>query len=286
MDKSKLPALLYEPLLHFLVLGAALFIVFGLLNDADTASDKRIVITQVDLDGLAARWLKSRDRPPSAEEQEQQLEYFIRQQVLAREAVALGLDKDDAVVRNRLAKKMQYLFNDLSFIPEPSDGELNAYLNQHAVNFTEPAGISFQQIFFDSKLRNHIAIKDAAHLINQLRATQGVIDTINFGDRSLLPSEFKGGRESQVAGIFGSVFAKKVFLLPVNSWQGPVESEYGAHLVYILARTDARLPPLNKIRERVTREWQRTKQHAANEAFYQSLYQAYEIVVDATVATE
>ncbi|MEZ0122967.1 MAG: hypothetical protein AB9Q17_00420 [Candidatus Reddybacter sp.] len=105
MDKSKLPALLYEPLLHFLVLGAALFIVFGLLNDADTASDKRIVITQVDLDGLAARWLKSRDRPPSAEEQEQQLEYFIRQQVLAREAVALGLDKDDAVVRNRLAKK-------------------------------------------------------------------------------------------------------------------------------------------------------------------------------------
>ena len=281
MKKSKLPALLREPLLHFLVLGAALFVVFGQLNDAESVSEKRIVITPADLDGLASRWLKSRGRPPSAQEREQQLTYFIRQQVLAREAAALGLDKDDAVVRNRLAKKMEYLFNDLSFIPEPTDNELNAYLSQNATNFTLPADISFQHIFFDQETRHQNTGKDAEHLLKQLRATEDVVDTVNLGDRSLLPYQFKKIREGQIAGMFGTSFVKQVFLLPVKSWQGPIESPYGVHLVYIHTRTDARLPPLNEIRERVTKDWRREKQKAANETFYQSLYQTYEIVVDA-----
>ena len=286
MKKSKLPEFLREPLLHFLVLGAVLFIVFGQLNDSELVSDKRIVITQGDLDGLATKWLKSMGRPPSAQEREQQLEYFIRQKVLAREAVALGLDKDDAVVRNRLAKKMEYLFNDLNFIPEPGDSELNAYLSEHAENFTEPADISFQQIFFNQDLRGQNIRKDAENLLQQLRATEGLVGTINFGDRSLLPYDFKRGRESQIAEIFGAPFTKQVFLLPVNSWQGPIPLSYGMHLVYIHGRTDARLPPLNEIRVRVTKAWRSAKQKAANETFYQSLYQAYEIVVDADVAIE
>ncbi len=286
MRKSKLPALLREPLLHFLVLGAALFVVFGQLNDAELVSDKRIVITQADLDGLANRWLKSMGRPPSAQEREQQLAYFIRQQVLAREAVALGLDKDDAVVRVRLANKMEYLFNDLAFIPEPSDSELGTYLSKYATNFTLPADISFQQIFFDRGTRQQNTRKDAEHLLKKLRAEGGVVDTLNLGDRSLLPYDFKRGKQSQVAAMFGAPFVKQVFILPVKSWQGPVESPYGVHLVYIHGRTEARLPPLNEIRERVASEWRRAKQKAANETFYKSLYQTYEIVVDTDTDTD
>ncbi len=286
MKKNKFSAFLREPLLHFLVLGAALFVVFAQFNDSDAGREDRILITQADLNALATRWLKSMGRAPSAEEREQQLNYFIRQLVLAREAVVLGLDKDDAVVRNRLAKKMEYLFEDLSIIPEPTDEELGEYRVAHPASFTLPAEMSFQQIYFDGILRGDNVSAEAEQVLKELQQVDNAVDTLHLGDRSLLPYEFKGGREAQIAGMFGGKFAKQVFLLPVNSWQGPVASPYGQHLIYIHSRSDAQLPALDKIRERVAREWRSTKQKAANEVFYQSLYQRYEIVVDADLARE
>jgi len=284
--KSKLHALLREPLLHFLVLGAALIIVFDQNNNWQAETESQIVISQADLDALASAWLKSVGRPPSAEEREQQLNLFIRQQVLAREAVAMGLDKDDAVVRNRLAKKMEYLFEDLSFIPDPTDKELDEYRVAHPASFTLPAEMNFQQIFFDATLRGDNVSKEAEKVLNELQQLGNSVDTLHLGDRSLLPYEFKRGREAQIAGMFGEKFAKQIFLLPVNTWQGPIASPYGQHLVYIHSRSDAQLPALDKIRDRVAQAWRSEKQKAANEVFYQSLYQRYEIVVDADVAPE
>ena len=286
MKKNKYSAFLREPLLHFLVLGAALFIVFAQFNDSDAGRENRILITQADLNALATRWLKSMGRPPSAEEREQQLNYFIRQQVLAREAVAMGLDKDDAVVRNRLAKKMGYLFEDLSFIPEPTDEELGEYRIAYPASFTLPAELSFQQIFFDATLRGDNVSAEAKQVLKELQQVDNAVDTLHLGDRSLLPYEFKRGREAQIAGMFGKKFTQQVFLLPVNRWQGPIASPYGQHLIYIHSRRDAQLPALDKIRDRVAQTWRSTKQKAANEVFYQSLYQRYEIVVDAEAAGE
>ena len=116
MKQFKLYNLLREPLLHFLVIGAGLFFLFSQISDPEIENDHRITITQTDLDRLAAIWLKSMGRPPSAQEREQQLKHYIREQVLYREAMTMGLDQDDVIVRRRLAKKMEYLFNDLSFI--------------------------------------------------------------------------------------------------------------------------------------------------------------------------
>lgn len=284
--KKNFSAFLREPLLHFLVLGAALFIVFAQLNDSEAGRENRILITQADLNALATSWLKSMGRPPSAEEREQQLNSFIRQQVLAREAVALGLDKDDAVVRNRLAKKMEYLFEDLSFMPEPTDGELGEYRLAHPASFTLPAEMSFQQIFFDASLRGDNVSAEAKQVLKELQQVDTAVDTLHLGDRSLLPYEFKGGREAQIAEMFGKKLTQQIFLLPVNSWQGPIASPYGQHLIYINSRRDAQLPALDEIRDRVAREWRSTQQKVANEVFYQSLYQRYEIVVDADVASE
>lgn len=106
----------------------------------------------------------------------------------------------------------------------------------------------------------------------------------NLSDRSLLPYKFSKERESQIAGIFGEAFASEAFALPVNSWQGPITSEYGVHLIHINSRTKAELPPLEKIRDRVTSEWRSAKQKQTNEFFYQSLHQRYEIVLDDDVA--
>ena len=286
--KSILHTLLREPLLHFLLIGACLFFIFSQVSDPEIDSlikaDHRITITKTDLDRLAATWLRSMGRPPSAQEREQQLKHFIREQVLYREAMTMGLDQDDVIVRRRLAKKMEYLFNDLSVIPDPDETELGTYLTEHAAKFTLPATITFSQIFLDPGERNQDINKDAEKLLKKLEETTADIDTINMGDRSLLPYQFTAQRENEIAGMFGTGFSKQAFALPVNNWQGPVTSEYGVHLVYISSRIEARLPPLAEIREQVTREWRTTKQHKANEIFYQSLYQRYEIILDDEVA--
>lgn len=284
MKKSKLHTFLREPLLHFLVIGAALFFIFYQINIPELKTGSRIIITQADLDILATTWLKSMGRPPTAQEREQQLEQYIREQILSREAMAMGLDKDDAIVRRRLAKKMEYLFNDLSFVPEPSKTELNTYLSEHASIFTRPAKITFSQIFFDPTIRKQNTKKDAEQLLKQLQKTTAAVDTTNLGDRSLLPYEFSEERENQVASMFGAIFASQVFALPVNSWQGPIESEYGVHLIHINSRTEEELPPLEEIHERVASEWRSAKQKNANDVFYQSLHQRYEIVLDDDVA--
>ena len=286
MKQFKLYNLLREPLLHFLVIGAGLFFLFSQISDPKIENDHRITITQTNLDRLATTWLKSMGRPPSAQEREQQLKHYIREQVLYREAMTMGLDQDDVIVRRRLAKKMEYLFNDLSFIPEPGDTELGSYLSEHASKFTLPATITFSQIYLDPGKRKQDINKDAEQLLKQLKETTAAIDTIDMGDRSLLPYKLTAERENEIAGMFGTAFAARVFSLPANSWQGPVTSEYGVHLIHISSRTEARLPPLAEIRESVTREWRTTKQQKANEIFYQSLYQRYEIILDDNAAND
>ncbi len=284
--QSKFYILLREPLLHFLIIGAGLFFLFNQISDPEIENDHRITITQTNLDRLAATWLKSMGRPPSAQEREQQLKHYIREQVLYREAMTMGLDQDDVIVRRRLAKKMEYLFNDLSFIAEPIETELSSFLTEHASKFTSPATITFSQIYLDPGKRKQDINKDAEQLLEQLKETTADIDTINMGDRSLLPYQFTAERENEIAGMFGTAFAAQAFALPANSWQGPITSEYGAHLVYISSRTEARLPPLAEIRESVSREWKAAKQQEANEIFYQSLYQRYEIILDDNVAND
>jgi hypothetical protein len=268
------------------VIGAGLFFLFSQINNTQVETDHRIIITQANLDRLATLWLKRMGRPPSAQEREQQLEHYIREQVLYREAMTMGLDQDDVIVSRRLAQKMEYLFNDLSFIPEPSETELVTFLSEHASQFTMPATITFSQIFLDPRERNQEINKDAEQLLEQLKETKSIVDTINLGDRSLLPYKFTEERQNEINSMFGAAFTNQVFSLPISSWQGPVASEYGLHLIYITARTENRLPSLAEIRDRVASEWRSTKQHEANEIFYQSLYQRYEIILDDDVIND
>ncbi len=282
----KLYNLLREPLLHFLVIGAGLFFLFSQISDPEIENDHRITITQTDLDRLAATWLKSMGRPPSVQEREQQLKHYIREQVLYREAMTMELYQNDVIVRRRLARKMEYLFNDLSFIAEPTKTELSSFLSEHAAKFTLPATITFSQIYLDPGKRKQHINQVAEQLLKQLKETTAAINTIDMGDRSLLPYQLTAERENEIASMFGTAFSKQVFALPTNSWQGPITSEYGVHLIHISSHTEARLPPLAEIRESVSREWRTTKRQAANEIFYQSLYQRYEIILDDDLAKD
>ena len=286
MKRFKIYKLLREPLLHFLVIGAGLFFLFNQVGDPDVETNNRIIITQADLDRLAAVWLRRMGRPPSAQEREQQLDHYIREQVLYREAKALGLDQDDVIVRRRLTQKMGYLFNDLSLISEPTEVELSSFLSKNPSNFSVPGKVSFNHIYLDPDSRGQGVYEDAKHLLTQLHDLVDVIDVASMGDRFLLPYDYSEVRKSDLTNLFGKSFATQLFTRPVGSWQGPLTSEYGVHLAYVKSRSEARLPPLAEIRERVFNEWLAAKQREANEAFYQSLRQRYEIVIKGVIAKD
>jgi len=283
MQKTKLSTLLStlrrEPLFHFLLIGVGLFALFNQVGSSDIEMDKQIIITQVDLDRLSSGWLRRMGRPPSEQERELQLDQYIREQVLYREAMVMGLDQKDTIIRRRLAQKMEYLFDDLSFIPEPTEEELSTFLSGNASKFTVPPSITFSHIYLSSERRGKNIESDAAQLLRELNSSEGGVDITTKGDRSLLPYDFSEEREASLARIMGASFAEQVFKLPEASWQGPINSKYGVHLVYVKSLKRAQLPPLADVRNRVSSEWLMAKQNAANLTFYQSVRQRYEVVI-------
>jgi len=272
MQKFNINKLLREPLLHFLVIGAGLFFLFSQVGDPDIAIDNRIVITQADLDRLADVWLRRTGRPPTSQDRERQL--------------AMGLDNNDVIVRRRLSQKMEYLFNDLSATAEPTEAELNAFLTDNVSKFTFPATISFRHIYLNPNSHGQGIYEDAEKLLAQLHDPAGVTDVTSKGDRSLLPYDYSEEREKQLASLFGESFATQLFALPAGSWQGPITSRYGVHLIYVKSHIKSRLPQLTEIRGRVASAWLAEKQRKSNAVFYQSLRQRYEIVLDDNIVKD
>jgi len=285
MNTSRLQALLREPLMHFLLIGAALFLVFDQVGDP-VEVDNRIVISQADLDILANDWLRRTGRPPSAQQVEQQLRQYIREQVLSREAVNLGLDRDDVIIRRRLAQKMQFLFDDLGQVPDPTDADLNVFMSKHVERFTLPATLSFRHLFLDPDSRGEAIQDQAQQLISRLQESNAVVDTSELGDPILLPLQFDNQTRFQISNLLGDEFAEQVYRLPVCRWSGPVASGYGLHLVYVHSRTAARVQPLTEVRQSVIRQWRATKQQELNDLFYQGIHQRYEIILDDDIAAD
>ncbi len=285
MNTSRLQTLLREPLLHFLLIGAALFFVFDQVGDP-VEVDNRIVISQADLDILTNDWLRRTGRPPSPQQVEQQLRQYIREQVLSREAVNLGLDRDDVIIRRRLAQKMQFLFDDLGQVPDPTEAELIAFMSQHVERFTLPGTLSFRHIFLDPDSRGEAIQEQAQQMLSRLQESSAAVDTSELGDQTLLPDQLGNETRQQVSNLFGDQFAERVYALPVNRWSGPVISGYGLHLVYVHARTAPRVQPLAEVRESVIRQWRTAKQQELNDLFYQGIQQRYEIILDDDISQE
>ena len=283
MHNSLLDRLLREPLLHFLVIGAAIFFLYNQVG-TPIEKDNRIVINKTILEMLATDWIRRTGRPPTSQQREQQLKQYIREQVLSREAKTLGLDQNDIIIRRRLTQKMQFLFDDLNSIPEPTDAELVAFISNHKERFIVPATLSFTHVFLDTDKRGKAIQHQAKQLLSQLQESAVAVDTSVLGDQTLLPHQFDNETKKQLSNLLGDEFTEKIYTLPVNQWAGPVASGYGLHLVYVSSRTEAKLPLLAEIRESVSSEWRTVKQREANDIFYQSIHQRYEIILDDDIA--
>ncbi|WP_207148712.1 peptidyl-prolyl cis-trans isomerase [Lamprobacter modestohalophilus] len=267
--------LLREPLVHFLVLGAALFLVFNLTGETDQAGERRIVVTPGQVEQLAAQFSRTWLRPPTPSELDGLIERYVRREIYYREALAMGLGQDDPYVRNRLALKLEVLLDDLSAEAEPADTELADFLESHAERFAKPARLSFRQVYLNPE-RHPDPTAEARRLLETLRDGG---DPNARGDVSMLIPGLAAASPDEIARHFGEDFAEALVVLEPGGWDGPVRSPYGIHLVLVTQCEPERQPALAEIRDRVLVEWRDQRRHETKEQAYQRLRERYEIVM-------
>lgn len=268
---------LKEPLFHFLVLGAVLFGLYGLVAKKE-AEPAKIVVSAARIENLAMGFARTRQRLPSAEELSGLVEDFIRDEVFYREGKAAGLDRDDTVIRRRLRQKMEFTLEDTG-AAEPSDAQLSAYLAANAAQFRRENRLTFSHIYL-SAARGETLERDARAVAAKLASISKEADVTSLGDRFLLGDEFRDLSQSDVARTFGEKFAAQVSELERERWRGPVPSSYGLHFVRISEHVEGGVPPLDSVRTAVRREWMNTRRLEAEADLYRTLRARYEIVVE------
>jgi hypothetical protein len=237
-------------------------------------ADRRIVVSGADIDRLAAAFSRTWHHPPDANELQAQIQDYIREEVLYRAALQLGLDKDDSIIRRRLRQKMEFLFEDT--VPPPSEAELRAYLQSHTDKFRLAPLISFRQVFVSTR-RGVAAEPDARQILARLAAhTPGAADA---ADTLLVGETFDRAPLDRIAALFGDDFAAALLHAAPEKWGGPLRSAYGLHLVLVTAVEPAATPPFEQVRAAVEREWFAERRSAAQAAQYKAVLAGYEVTV-------
>ncbi len=274
---------LKEPLLHFLLLGACLFALFSWVGDDNSEQiigSKEIVITPGIIETLSANFAKVWQRPPTLDEQEGLIREFIREEILYREALALGLDRNDTIVRRRLRQKLEFLFEDLTAPAAPTDEELLEHLSSHASTYRLEPRISFQQIYLNPEKRGEAIKEDFNKLLSELKNPDSNLDLSEIGDSLMIEQSYESVSQSEVARYFGQQFADELVSIEAGSWQGPILSGYGVHLVFVSERTDSRMPALDEVRSAVERDWLSAKRKESNESYFEKLLETYTITIE------
>jgi hypothetical protein len=268
---------LKEPLLHFLLIGAALFVAYGYLNREEETDPQDITVSAGHVEHLASTFAKTWQRPPTQDELKGLIDQFVKEEILSREAVKLGLDQNDAVIRRRLQQKMEFVTEDLLATAEPTDAELSDYLAKHPDAFREEASYTYKQVFLNPERRGDSIESDAAKLLTELKSGA---DASEAGDTTMLPSSMEKARHSQIAGSFGRDFADALGRSTIGEWTGPVASSFGLHLVLIEEKTAGRLPGLAEIRDVVRREWENDRRNQATRGFMDGLLKQYHVNIE------
>lgn len=270
-----------DPLLHFAVAGALLFIGYALVNRGETDSPST---DPVHIGNGQVRWLKETfanqwQRMPTDDELSGLVAGFIEEELLAREAKTLNLDQNDTIVRRRLAQKLTFLVDDTSRVAEPRDEDLRQFYNTNVERFRLEPRISFAQIFFNPARRQH-AETDARAALLLILAADGNDRAATMGDPTLLEPEFHNIGTQTISSLFGPDFARSVFVLKPGSWAGPLKSSYGVHLVQITELRPATLRPFQEVRPKVLEEWRRQRENQTKAQYIDKLRKKYGVVID------
>ena len=270
--------LLREPIVHFLLLGIVLFAGYAFVAPADPA-DERIVVTRAAVDDLERQFRSRWNRPPTDAEREQLVEAYVRDEILYREGVSLGLDRDDPVIKRRVRQKFELVAEEAIPADAPTDEQLATFLNEHSDRFLRPPRVSFEQVSFDVGLPP-AELDDA--VAAALEALARGADPMTLGVRTLLPHRIDGLSLDLVARDFGAAFAQRLQAGEVGRWSGPIRSGFGVHLVRVAALAPAELPPLETVRAAVAREWELERRTRSAQDGYRRLRARYVVEIEPT----
>jgi len=271
--------ILKEPLLHFLFIGACLFGLYIWINPAALQSDKRIVVDQGKINNLTMRFKRVWQREPTKQEIKGLIDNYVTEEIYYREALAMGIDKDDPVIRRRLRQKMEIYTDNLAATLTPSEEELNQYLHQHPDKFKTDSRYSFRQIYINTDLPP-AKLQANIKMIKTALQTGGSVSS----DQSLLPARFTDVDAQSIDRTFGKGFAAQLGTLALDKWSPPLHSGLGLHFVKLSARLPGQLPALSLIHDQVEREWRFDKEQAIKEALRQKLQERYDVVIEHTIA--
>jgi hypothetical protein len=276
--RSQFACALREPLVQFLAIALVLFGANQLINGSESSGPAELItVSKGRVSQIADSYRLLAGRPASPAELQALVADFADEEIAYREAVALGLDAEDTIVRRRMRQKLEFLAEDAQASEEPSDAELATWLREHAPRYRLPPRISFRQVMASSDTQGTQARRAALAMLDRLRAGA---DPTQVGDPSMLPSMLPATTQDGVAALFGNEFAAAVFAHIGEGWFGPIASPLGTHTVLIEAREPAREPAFVDIRSKLRSDWIEAQRRAKLEAFQARLREQYRVVIE------
>lgn len=280
--------LIKEPLFHFMLIGAALFLLFGwkgkpayLPAGQPGVPEAKIAISRDAINQVTDQFRKTWQRPPTPDEVNGLVEDLIRNEVYYREAVAIGLDRDDDVLKRRLRQKMEFILEDISSKTEPSDADLAAFMKKHPDKYLVDPQVSFRQVYVNADKRGKNAESDARQILAQLAAGT---DPDTMGDMFLLEPAAGLSPLWDISRQYGEQFGKSLLTVKPGKWEGPLRSGFGLHLVFVDKRVGGRLPELKEAREAVKRDWAFERQKELKDAAYAKIRERYAVIIEGPMA--
>ncbi len=279
---NRLTRLFTEPLIQFLLIGACIYAAYALFGAPE--EDFRDTTVHVDsnrINAFISEWESRWKRPPTRDEIDGLIQAYIKEDVLYRQAVAMGLNEDDPITRRRMAQKLEFLTSDLAMMVQPAEGELEQYFIDNSEVYRAPDRMTFSQLFFDPDTRGNTTLEDAAEVLLKLQAA-GVPteESMQMGDGFMLQQDFVSVTRAQAARQMGSGFVDAVAQLEPGLWHGPVLSGYGVHLVYVYSYEKSPPAVFEEVQAAVLESWQLQQREKFNADFLENLKTRYEIVID------
>ncbi|WP_426609329.1 peptidyl-prolyl cis-trans isomerase [Bradyrhizobium sp. McL0616] len=265
-----------------MLVGLMLFVAYHGLHPATEGSDqsRRIVLTEDDLYQMSVAWLAQGRPTPTPTQMQSLIDSKVREEILYREALALGLDKDDTIVKRRLAQKMEFLAEDVSALSEPSHQELRTWFDGNSQRFALPPRISFRHLYFSLDLRGEKAQEAAKNALEALGGKPGeALEATALADPFMFQDTYADRSFDQVATSFGPNFARKLVEIKPGSWQGPIASGYGWHLVFVSAFEPSRVPGFEEVETDVKEMWVADQRAEAKRKAWETMRARYQVVL-------
>jgi hypothetical protein len=268
--------LLREPLLHFFLVGAVLFGVYGWLQGDRSNSPTEVVVSRGQVRSLQMQFERVWQRPATRDELQGLIDGWVKEEIFYREGLAMALDRDDPVVRRRVGQKLEFIL-DSAAPASPSDTELQAWLDAHPSDYQTEPTYSLRQVFFNPERHGEALGADIAAARRALESGKAI-----EGDTTLLPHEMNSAGATEVARVFGNAFVEGLRTTTIGGGHGPMRSDFGVHLVELTERRDGGRATLNDVRAQVERDLLHARTEDAKAAVYERLRANYRVRIDDT----